>query len=137
MEEKIFLVECKELAKNLFEILEIELEELTEQEKELLIAYSFGMISIMAEENQILLSIQYFAIEKVIMEVFQYSKQKTINIIKNILDSTEKGGSEIFRIMIYQGKYVYPKYKDSNYNEVYDRLTNLIDVIVTGEYKER
>ncbi|WP_432665080.1 Imm48 family immunity protein [Wukongibacter baidiensis] len=135
MKEDIFLVECKKLVQSLFEILEIELKELTEQEKEILIAYSFGMISVMAEENQILLSIQYSAIEKVIMEVFQYSKQKTINTIKNIVDSTEKGGSEVFRIMVYQGKYVYPKYKDSNYNEVYDRLTNLIDVIVTGEYK--
>lgn len=135
MEEEKFLVESKELVENLFEILEIELEELSEQKKELIIAYSFGIISIMAEENQILLSVQYFVVEKVIMEVFQYSKQKTINIIKKLVDSTQKGGSEIFRIMIHQGKYVYPKYKDRDYNQVYDRLTNLIDVIVAGEYK--
>ncbi|MBV7275918.1 hypothetical protein I6U48_23780 [Clostridium sp. PL3] len=135
MEEEKFLVESKELVGNLFEILEIELEELSEQKKELIIAYLFGMMSIMAEENQILLSEQYSAVEKVIMEVFQYSKQKTINIIKKLVDSTQKGGNEIFRIMIHQGKYIYPKYKNKSYNQVYDRLTNLIDFIVTGKYK--
>ncbi|KHD35434.1 hypothetical protein NL50_13095 [Clostridium acetobutylicum] len=135
MEEEKFLLESKKLVKNIFEILEVELEELTEQEKQLLIAYSFGMISMMAEENNILLSMKYFAIEKVILEVFQYSKEKAINIVKDIEDSTEKDDNEVLRIMIHQGKQIYPEYKKKNYNEVYDRLTNLIDVIVTGEYK--
>ncbi|WP_297429668.1 Imm48 family immunity protein [Clostridium sp.] len=135
MEDDVFLKEYIELTKNLFEILEVELEELTEQEKHLLIAYSFGMISAMAEENQISLDTKYFAVENVIMEVFQYSKQISTDIRKKLVDSTQKGGSEAFMIMIHQGKYIYPKYKDGNYNEVYDRLTNLIDVIVTEEYK--
>ncbi|URZ14179.1 Imm48 family immunity protein [Clostridium felsineum] len=135
MGEEKFLLESKELVENLFEILEVDLEELTEQEKQLLIGYSFGMISIMEEENKILLSNKYVAIEKVIVEVFQYSKEKAINTVKDIEDSTEKDDNEVLRIMIHQGKQIYPEYKKKNYNEVYDRLTNLIDVIVTGEYK--
>lgn len=135
MEDDIFLKEYRELTKKLFEILEVEVEELTEQEKELLIAYSFGMISVMAEENQISLDTKYSAVENVIMEIFKYSKETSTDIRKKLVDSTQKDGSEVFRIMIHQGKYIYPKYKDGNYNEVYDRLTNLIDVIVTEEYK--
>lgn len=135
MEEEKFLLESKQLVENLFEILEVDLEELTEQEKQLIIAYSFGMISIIAEENKILLCKQYFAIEKVIVEVFKYSKEKAIKIVKDIEASTEKEDNEVLRIMIHQGKQIYPKYKIKNYNEVYDSRTNLIDVIVTGEYK--
>jgi len=76
MQQDIFLKNCKKLVENLFEILEVELEELTEQEKELLIAYSFGMISIMSEESQISKEMEYYSIEKVIIETFKYSKQQ-------------------------------------------------------------
>ena len=135
MEEDLFLKEYRKLSKNLFEILEVELEELTEQEKHLLIAYSFGMISAMAEENKILLDTKYSDVDYVIMEVFGYKKQISIDIRKKLVDSTQNDGSEIFQIMINQGKLLYPDYRKNNYNDVYDRLTNLIDVIVTGEYK--
>jgi len=135
MQQDIFLKNCKKLVENLFEILEVELEELTEQEKELLIAYSFGMISIMSEESQISKEMEYYSIEKVIIETFKYSKQQAKDMLQELIDSIQKGGKEIFEIMIHQGKFVYPKYKENNYNEVYDRLTNMIDVIVSGEYK--
>ena len=135
MKEEIFLVNCKNIVDKLFEILEIELEELTHQEKELLIAYSFGMISTMVEEKKLVPDIEYLGIKKIITEVFQYSKQEANNILKKLMDSGKEGGDEAFNIMVHQGKFVYPKYKANNYNEVYDRLTNIIDVVVSGEYR--
>lgn len=135
MQEEELFIEYKELVKKLFNILEVELEELTEQEKELIIAYSFGMISLIAEENKVSKEVKYFAVQKAINEVFKYSEKEAKNILNKLIDSVEKEKNEEFRIMIHQGKYVYPKYKEQNYNEIYDRLTNMIDVIVSGEYK--
>ncbi|MBN1051996.1 hypothetical protein JW813_08335 [Clostridium botulinum] len=134
MQENIFLQQCENLIQNLLKILEVKLEELTEEEKKLLIAYSFGMISIMADENHISHNIKYFAIKKTIMKVFKYSKQETNDILKELINSIKKGGNEVFNIMIHQGKLVYNKYKANNYNEVYDKLTNMIDFIVSKEY---
>lgn len=135
MKEDVFCIECNKLLGDLFDILEVELEELTEQEKELIIAYSFGMISVMAEENQVNEQVKCSIFEKIIKEVFKYSKEEAKSILQKLIDSIQTDSNEVLKIMIHQGKYIYPKYKLKNYNEIYDRLTNMIDVIVSGEYK--
>lgn len=135
MKEDVFCIECNKLLGDLFDILEVELEELTEQEKELIIAYSFGMISVMAEENQVNEEIKCSMFEKIIKEVFKYSNEEAKTILQKLIESVEKDRNGAFNIMIHQGKYIYPQYKLKNYNEIYDRLTNMIDVIVSGEYK--
>ena len=104
MEYDEFSKEYRELIEDLFEILEVDLEELTEKEKHLLIAYSFGIVSAMAEENQILLDKKYFEVENIIMEIFKYSQQTSIDIRKKLVNCTQKDGNEVFRIMIHQGK---------------------------------
>lgn len=135
MKENEFIEEYKSLLKNLFDILEVELGELTKQEKELIIAYSFGMISIIGQESQISKDVKYSAAKKAIIEVFKYKENEVKNVFKKLIDDIQEKRNEAYNIMIHQGKFIYPKYKEKNYNEIYDNLTNMIDVIVSGEYK--
>jgi|GEM_PF-6689202 len=135
MEANEFLEEYKSLVEKLFDILEVELEELTKQEKELILAYSFGMISIIEQESQMSEEVKHLTLKQVIMETFEYNEEDAKNIFKKLIYDIKEKRNEPYNIMIYQGKFTYSKFRDKNYNEVYDNLTNMIDVIVSGEYK--
>jgi hypothetical protein len=69
------------------------------------------------------------------METFEYNEEDAKNIFKKLIYDIKEKRNEPYNIMIYQGKFTYSKFRDKNYNEVYDNLTNMIDVIVSGEYK--
>lgn len=135
MEANEFLEEYKSLVEKLFDILEVELEELTKQEKELILAYSFGMISIIEQESQMSEEVKHLTLKQVIMETFEYNEEDAKNIFEKLIYDIKEKRNEPYNIMIYQGKFTYSKFRDKNYNEVYDNLTNMIDVIVSGEYK--
>lgn len=135
MQENEFLEEYKSLIKNLFDILEVKLNELTEQEKELIIAYSFGIISEVEQEVKISKELKYSAVKKTIIEVLEYNEKETNDILKKLIKDIHEKTNKVYNIMIHQGKFIYSKYKEKSYNEVYDNLTNMIDVIVSEEYK--
>lgn len=135
MQDDIFLKESREVASNLLKILELELDELRDIEKDLISAYSFGIIVKMAEENSISEELENMATKKMLVEILKYTDKEAEKILKKLSDSIQKSGDEGFQIMIYQGESLYQDYKKENYNEIYDNLTNMMDVVIRKDYE--
>ena len=135
MDEKILFANSKKIAKDLLDILEVELDELSNKEKQLLPIYIFGMINESIKDENFSLENKYNAIKVVMLEALEYEERKTENMLKIIKEAVEKNNNKVFEIMYFQGGQIYSKYKNGDENEVYDNLTSMIDVIVTGEYR--
>lgn len=135
MDEKILFANSKKIAKDLLDILEVELDELSNKEKQLLPIYIFGMINESIKDENFSLENKYNAIKVVMLEALEYEERKTENMLKIIKEAVEKNNNKVFKIMYFQGSQIYSKYKNGDENEVYDNLTSMIDVIVTGEYR--
>lgn len=135
MQDDIFLKESREVASNLLEILELELDELRDIEKDLISAYSFGIIVKMAEENSISEELENMATKKMLVEILKYTDKEAEKILKKLSNSIQKNGDEGFQIMIYQGESLYQDYKGENYNEIYNNLTSMMDVVIRKDYE--
>lgn len=135
MDEKILFANSKKIATDLLDILEVELDELSNKEKQLLPIYIFGMINESIKDENFSLENKYNAIKVVMLEALEYEERKTENMLKIIKEAVEKNNNKVFEIMYFQGGQIYSKYKNGDENEVYDNLTSMIDIIVTGEYR--
>lgn len=135
MKDEMFLEECKKVMENLLEILEVDVEELTIKEKELITAYSFGIMSEMAEESEVLQEVKNKGLDKAVVEVLMYDNGEKNELLKKVFNVTKEKDNNEFYIMTSQGRFEYCEYKEKNYNEIYDNLTSMIDVIVKKEYK--
>lgn len=130
-----FLKKSEKIVEDLLEILEVDVEELTFKEKELISAYSFGVITSMSKEYTVSEDEVYKTFKDILIKVLKYKEDQAEFIFKRIVKSNEENREEEFKIMIYQGKSIYLDYNNKNYNEVYDNLTNMIDVIVSKKYE--
>ncbi|NFG40674.1 hypothetical protein FC789_05595 [Clostridium botulinum] len=135
MQDDIFLKKSTEVADNLLEILEVELEELTSKEKELIAAYSFGILAKMAQENSISEELKNSGVKKLFMEVLKCTTKEADELLKRLFGSIQDKSDEGFHIMIYQRKSSYHDYNTENYNEIYNNLTNMIDIVARKEYE--
>lgn len=135
MQYDIFLKKTKEVASDLLEILELELDELRDIEKDLISAYSFGIIVKMAEENSISEELKNMATKKMLVEILKYTDKEAEKILKKLSNSIHKNGDQGFQIMIYQGESLYQDYKEENYNEIYNNLTSMMDVVIRKDYE--
>ena len=135
MQYNEFLKKSKKIVEDLLEILEVHLEELTYKEKELVVAYSFGLMTSMAKEYEVLEEDVCESLKEILTEIFEYKKDEAECIFKRTVKNIKKTGDEEFQIMIYQVKNIYLDYKKKNYNQVYDNITNMMDIIISKKYK--
>lgn len=63
------------------------------------------------------------------------SVEEADKILKKFFNSIQKRGNEGVYIMIYQGEALYYDYNVENYNEIYDNLTNMMDVVIRKDYE--
>lgn len=63
------------------------------------------------------------------------SVEEADKILKKFFNSIQKRGNEGVYIMIYQGEALYHDYNVENYNEIYDNLTNMMDVVIRKDYE--
>lgn len=124
-----------QIATYLLEVLEVELGELTNHEKEIISAYGCGLLCEYMQEEQN----KEKGVEKIIQEIlidfYKYTKKEAVEIIE-IYEESLKEDEEIgVHIAIEVGKRNYKLYRERQENELYNHLTSVIDLIVRGEYE--
>ncbi len=131
-----FQDECIQTAAKLFEILEVGLDEVTEQERELILAFAYGIQLEAANERKIANDEFSEGMAATIEKVFGLSPDQAKEKEKELESSLKEEKDSAKGIMIYQGKETYTSYKNGDESAVYDRLTLMIDNIVMKVYDD-
>lgn len=133
MNKNNFSIESNELVDNLFNILEITLEETTEVERQVISAFSFGMISAMALENNVEQHVVHGTMIAILINKFKYSEIQSSQFTQTLINSTDREYYPTMYTIIHRGIEAYYDYKNNNENEIYDNLTYMIDIIINNE----
>lgn len=75
MQEGIFVKNCEIMSSKLFEVMEMEFEDSTEFDRQILAIFSFGMISAYGMEEKASVDVVGLAAEYVLIKVFKYSNE--------------------------------------------------------------
>lgn len=75
MEEMVFVQKSVDMSEKLFEVMETDIEDATEFDRQALAAFSFGMVTTFAAEEKVGQDIAFNTIGYVLVEVFQYSEE--------------------------------------------------------------
>ena len=86
-----------------------------------LAAFSFGMVTAFAQEQQVEQDIVLNTSGYVLVNVFKYSKEQMQDFIHLLINSTKKGYYEGF-FMINQGVEMYREYEQKEYDKIFDRI---------------
>lgn len=130
-----FLNDCINVITKLYEILEFEIEEATEEENKLIIAFAYGILLEKANEINITDEEFTYAITAAMKEIFNYSLYESKANENQLRSNVNKETDIEKKMMIYQGKYMYDSFKKGDEFAIYNRLTNMIDIIATKEYE--
>lgn len=122
MQEGIFIKNSETMSAKLFEVMEIEFEDSTEFDRQMLAIFSFGMISAYAMEEKFDAKIVSLASEFVFIKVFKYSKEQAITFLKLLMDSTRKGVNPTYYRIIHEGIEMYYEYVDDDNVKMFDRI---------------
>lgn len=122
MQEGIFIKKSETMSSKLFEIMEIEFEESTEFDRQMLAIFSFGMISAYATEEKFDANIVSLASEFVLIKVFKYSKEQAKTFLELLIESTKKGVNPTYYRIIHEGIEMYYEYVDDDDIKMFDRM---------------
>ncbi|WP_413367389.1 Imm48 family immunity protein [Lysinibacillus sp. 3P01SB] len=136
MEEKnvksTFAGEASEMVAAIFNMLDIYTEELTELERQIISAFSFGMINGAAmEEGADPMTVQG-TMAGVLIRQFGYSENQAVDFMQQLIESTNREFHPTMYVIIHRGLEGYYDYRDQQYSLVHENLTDIIDTIVTS-----
>lgn len=95
MDKGVFVKNCESMSLKLFEVMEMEFEDTTEFDRQMLAMFSFGMISSYGMEENAEVDIVSVASEYVLIKVFRYSKEQAGTFLNLLIDSTKRKESNI------------------------------------------
>ena len=127
---KKFSIYSSRMANDLFNILEINLEETTEIERQIISAFAFGMINAYAIEEKIEPPKIHGTMIAVLINEFKYSEKQASEFVQTLINSTNREYHPTMYTIIHRGIQAYYDYKEGKEKEVYDNLTYIIDIIV-------
>lgn len=125
MQQGIFIKNCEAMAYRLFEVMDIEVEESTDFDREILSILSFGMISAYGMDEEIEISLVSVAAQYVLMKVFKYSKEKSESILQLLIDNTQKGKNPTYYRIIHEGIEMYYEYVEEEDDKMFDRIMKI------------
>ena len=122
MQDGIFIKNCENMSLKLFEIMEIDFDESTEFDRQILAMFSFGMISAHGIEEKIKIDVVSVAAEYVLIKVFKYSKEQAGTFLKLLINSTKKGENPTYYRIIHEGIEMYYEYVENESDKMFDRI---------------
>lgn len=136
MEEKnvksTFAGEVSEMMAAIFNMLDIRTEELTELERQIISAFSFGMINGAAMEDGADPMTVQGTMAGVLIGQLGYSEKQAVDFMQQLIESTNREFHPTMYAIIHRGLEGYYDYRDQQYNLVHENLTDIIDTIVTS-----
>lgn len=121
----IFVKESEIMTNKLFEVIEIDFEDTTEFERQVLSILSFGMINAYAMEEKISVDTVNITAEYLLIKVFRYSKEQSRAFLDKMIEGTQKEKSSVYNYIIHQGIEMYYEYKKDEEDKMFDRIMNI------------
>lgn len=125
MQDGIFIKNCEDMSLKLFEIMEMDFDESTEFDRQVLSIFSFGMISAYGMEEKIEINVVSVAAEYVLIKVFKYSKEQAKTFLQLLVDSTKKGKNPTYYRIIHEGIEMYYEYAENESDKMFDRIMRM------------
>ncbi|GAA0086306.1 hypothetical protein UT300007_27450 [Clostridium sp. CTA-7] len=126
-----FAMYSSRMADDLFKILEINLEETSEVERQIISAFAFGMINAYAMEEKVEPATVHGVTIGILINEFKYSEKQASEFTQTLINSTNREYHPTMYTIIHRGIQAYYDYKNAKEKEVYDNLTYIIDTIVS------
>lgn len=123
MNKDIFKIDNSKVINNLFKILETNLEETTEIERQIMSAFSFGMINAKALEQNIDQPTVHGTMIGLLINEFKYSEIQASEFTQTLINSTDREYHPTMYTIIHRGIQGYYDYREGKEKEVYDNLT--------------
>mgnify|MGYP004505511423 FL=1 len=128
-----FSIYCSRMANDLFKILEINLEETSEMERQVIAAFLFGMINAYALDEKINPPKVHGTMIGILINEFKYSEKQACEFVQILINSSSREYHPTMYTIIHRGIKAYYDYKEAKEKEVYDNLTYIIDIIVSKQ----
>ncbi|KHD35433.1 hypothetical protein NL50_13090 [Clostridium acetobutylicum] len=125
MDKGGFVKNCESMSLKLFEVMEMEFEDTTEFDRQMLAMFSFGMISAYGMEQKAGVDIVSIASEYVLIKVFRYSKEQARTFLNSLIDSTKKGKNPTYYRIIHEGIEMYYEYAKNESDKMFDRIMKM------------
>lgn len=122
MQDGIFIKNCENMSLKLFEIMEMDFDESTEFDRQILSMFSFGMISAYVIEEKIKIDVVSVAAEYVLIKVFKYSKEQAEIFLKLLINSTKRGENPTYYRIIHEGIEMYYEYVENESDKMFYRI---------------
>lgn len=127
-----FTKECFKMSDDLFEILDIELKDITEMERQIISSFLFGMLNGEALEKKINPPELKGILISILINKFKYSEKQSVEFSQNLINSMDRKYNPTMYVIIHKGLEAYYDYKENKNNEIYNNLTYIIDTIVNN-----
>ena len=128
-----FSIYCSRMANDLSKILEINLEETSEMERQVIAAFLFGMINAYALDEKINPPKVHGTMIGILINEFKYSEKQACEFVQILINSSSREYHPTMYTIIHRGIKAYYDYKEAKEKEVYDNLTYIIDIIVSKQ----
>lgn len=128
-----FSIYCSRMANDLSKILEINLEETSEMERQVIAAFLFGMINAYALDEKINPPKVHGTMIGILINEFKYSEKQACEFAQILINSSSREYHPTMYTIIHRGIKAYYDYKEAKEKEVYDNLTYIIDIIVSKQ----
>ncbi len=130
-----FEIYSSSMTNDLFEILEISLEETSEIERQIISAFAFGMLTAYAIDERIEQPKVHGTMIGILINQFKYSEKQACEFTQILINSTDREYNPTMDTIISRGIQAYDDYKADKEKEVYDNLTFIIDTIVSDSHE--
>ncbi|MPQ31916.1 hypothetical protein E4V42_10785 [Clostridium estertheticum] len=130
MKKDEFTIYSSKMSNDLFKILEIKFEETSEEERQIMAAFVFGMMNAYALDEKVEPPKVHGTMIGILINVFKYSEKQACEFAQTLINSTNKEYHPTMYTIIHRGMQGFYDYKETKEKELYDNLTYIIDTIV-------
>lgn len=121
---------------DVFEILEVMLDDLSEEERQIIAAYEFGMFNACAQVLKKHPSDVQGTMIGVLIKSFNYSEIQAVEFTQFLIECTDEEFHPTINAIIHRGIQGFYSYQDGDKNEIYNDLTFIIDTVINGEMED-
>lgn len=130
--ESKFTNDVLEMVTATFEMLDIRMEKMTEVERQIIAAFSFGMINGAAlDAGTDSVTVQGTMVG-VLIGKFGYSEKQAMDFMQLLIESTNREFHPTMHAIIHRGLEGYHDYKVQKFNEVHENLADILDTVVNS-----
>lgn len=121
--------EISKIVNELFNLIEVEFENTTELERQVVAAFCFGMINAMAVTESLSQAQTHASTIAMLIKNFRYSDHQAVDFTQELINATKKEFHPVMNQIIHRGIDGHYKYVNNQKNELKLNLINVINIV--------